>query len=115
MTVRVLAGASHGVQGAVSRSTTEPLYLDVSLPAGAVFEQPLPTSHNAFVAVMRGQGAGAGLAIALVGQFRLNRYVPGAKLSLHQDKDELDFAAPIVSVSLGLPAIFMFGGLKRSD
>ena len=45
----------------------------------------------------------------------INRYVPGAKLSLHQDKDELDFGAPIVSVSLGLPAIFLFGGLKRSD
>ena len=45
----------------------------------------------------------------------INRYVPGAKMSLHQDKDEEDFAAPIVSVSLGLPAIFMFGGAKRSD
>lgn len=45
----------------------------------------------------------------------INRYVPGAKLSLHQDKDELDFAAPIVSVSLGLPATFLFGGLKRGD
>ncbi len=45
----------------------------------------------------------------------INRYVPGAKLSLHQDKDELDFAAPIVSVSLGLPATFLFGGAKRSD
>jgi alkylated DNA repair protein (DNA oxidative demethylase) len=45
----------------------------------------------------------------------INRYVPGARLSLHQDKDELDFTAPIVSVSLGLPAIFLFGGLKRSD
>jgi alkylated DNA repair protein (DNA oxidative demethylase) len=45
----------------------------------------------------------------------INRYVPGAKLSMHQDKDELDFAAPIVSVSLGLPAIFLFGGLKRAD
>ena len=45
----------------------------------------------------------------------INRYVPGAKLSLHQDKDELDFAAPIVSVSLGLPAIFLFGGLRRAD
>jgi alkylated DNA repair protein (DNA oxidative demethylase) len=45
----------------------------------------------------------------------INRYVPGAKLSLHQDKDELDFAAPIVSVSLGLPAIFLFGGLNRGD
>jgi len=41
--------------------------------------------------------------------------VPGAKLSLHQDKDELDFDAPIVSVSLGLSAIFLFGGPKRAD
>jgi alkylated DNA repair protein (DNA oxidative demethylase) len=45
----------------------------------------------------------------------INRYVPGARMSLHQDNDELDFGAPIVSVSLGLPAIFLFGGLKRSD
>ena len=45
----------------------------------------------------------------------VNRYVPGAKMSLHQDKDELDFGAPLVSVSLGLPAIFLFGGLERSD
>jgi alkylated DNA repair protein (DNA oxidative demethylase) len=45
----------------------------------------------------------------------INRYEPGAKLSLHQDKDERDFGHPIVSVSLGLPAIFLFGGLVRSD
>jgi alkylated DNA repair protein (DNA oxidative demethylase) len=45
----------------------------------------------------------------------INRYEPGAKLSLHQDKDETDFTAPIVSASLGLPATFLFGGLKRSD
>nr|WP_233285691.1 DNA oxidative demethylase AlkB [Bradyrhizobium acaciae] len=45
----------------------------------------------------------------------INRYVPGAKLSLHQDKDELDYGAPIVSISLGLPAVFLFGGLKRND
>ena len=45
----------------------------------------------------------------------INRYEPGARLSLHQDKDERDFGAPIVSVSLGLPAVFLFGGLKRSD
>jgi alkylated DNA repair protein (DNA oxidative demethylase) len=44
----------------------------------------------------------------------INRYKPGAKLSLHQDKDELDLRAPIVSVSLGLPATFLFGGLTRS-
>ena len=45
----------------------------------------------------------------------INRYQPGARMSLHQDKDEHDFGAPIVSVSLGLPAIFMFGGLRRAD
>ena len=45
----------------------------------------------------------------------INRYAPGARMSLHQDKDEQDFDAPIVSVSLGIPAIFLFGGLKRSD
>jgi alkylated DNA repair protein (DNA oxidative demethylase) len=45
----------------------------------------------------------------------INRYQPGARMSLHQDKDEDDFSAPIVSVSLGLPAIFLFGGLQRSD
>jgi len=45
----------------------------------------------------------------------INRYLPGTRMSLHQDKDEDDFGAPIVSVSLGLPAIFQFGGLKRSD
>ncbi|MFK4577475.1 alkylated DNA repair protein (DNA oxidative demethylase) [Bradyrhizobium ottawaense] len=45
----------------------------------------------------------------------VNRYEPGTRLSLHQDKDELDYAAPIVSVSLGLPATFLFGGLVRSD
>src|ERR1700676_2450608 len=45
----------------------------------------------------------------------VNRYEPGARMSLHQDRDETDFSAPIVSVSLGLPAIFLFGGMKRSD
>jgi DNA oxidative demethylase len=45
----------------------------------------------------------------------INRYQPGARMSLHQDKDELDLGAPIVSVSLGLPATFLFGGLKRGD
>jgi alkylated DNA repair protein (DNA oxidative demethylase) len=44
----------------------------------------------------------------------INRYEPGAKLSLHQDRDERDFTAPIVSVSLGLPAVFLFGSTKRS-
>lgn len=45
----------------------------------------------------------------------INRYEPGARLSLHQDKNERDFDEPIVSVSLGLPATFQFGGFKRTD
>ncbi len=45
----------------------------------------------------------------------INRYEPGARLSLHQDKNERDFTHPIVSVSLGLPATFQFGGPKRTD
>jgi alkylated DNA repair protein (DNA oxidative demethylase) len=45
----------------------------------------------------------------------INRYEPGTRLSLHQDRNERDLAAPIVSVSLGLPAVFLFGGLQRSD
>ena len=44
----------------------------------------------------------------------INQYGPGAKLSLHQDRDEQDYGAPIVSVSLGLPATFLFGGLARN-
>ncbi|XLM19864.1 alpha-ketoglutarate-dependent dioxygenase AlkB, partial [Chromobacterium piscinae] len=45
----------------------------------------------------------------------INCYLPGARMGLHQDKDERDFKAPIVSVSLGLPAVFLLGGLRRAD
>jgi DNA oxidative demethylase len=45
----------------------------------------------------------------------INRYEPGARLSLHQDRDERDFGQPIVSLSLGLPAIFLFGGQLRNE
>lgn len=44
----------------------------------------------------------------------INRYATGTKLSLHQDKDEQDLDAPIVSVSLGIPAVFQFGGFERN-
>lgn len=53
--VTVIAGESHGVQGAVTRAITQPLYLDVHLPQGATFAQPLPTGHNAFLYVYRGE------------------------------------------------------------
>jgi len=53
--VTVIAGQSQGTAGAVQREGTEPLYLDIHLPAGALFEHPLPESHNAFIYVYRGQ------------------------------------------------------------
>jgi redox-sensitive bicupin YhaK (pirin superfamily) len=52
--VRVIAGESHGVAGAMQREVTEPVYLDIELPAGATFVQALPAGHNAFVYVYRG-------------------------------------------------------------
>jgi len=45
----------------------------------------------------------------------INQYEPGSRMSLHQDRNEVDFTAPIVSVSLGLPAVFLFGGDRRAD
>jgi redox-sensitive bicupin YhaK (pirin superfamily) len=51
--VRVIAGTSHGIEGAVQREDTEPLYLDITVPPGAEFAQPLPDDHNALVYVYR--------------------------------------------------------------
>jgi redox-sensitive bicupin YhaK (pirin superfamily) len=62
-TVQVIAGESHGVAGAVQRDVTQPLYLDIALPAGARFEQPLPSTHNAFVYVFRGEAVIDGKAV----------------------------------------------------
>lgn len=45
----------------------------------------------------------------------INRYDTGARMSLHQDKNERDFTQPIVSISLGIPAVFLFGGMQRAD
>jgi DNA oxidative demethylase len=60
-------------------------------------------------------GEAAGFAGFVPDSCLVNRYVPGARMSPHQDRDETDFAVPIVSVSLGLPATFLWGGSKRSD
>jgi redox-sensitive bicupin YhaK (pirin superfamily) len=65
VTVTVIAGASHGVTGAVTRDATAPLYLDLHLPAGARVEQHLPASHNAFVYVYRGTVSIAGQSVPL--------------------------------------------------
>jgi alkylated DNA repair protein (DNA oxidative demethylase) len=72
-------------------------------------EMPAPFRDLAARAAVR-----AGFEAFVPDACLINRYKPGAKLSLHQDKDELDLGAPIVSVSLGLPATFLFGGLTRS-
>ena len=61
--VTVIAGASHGVQGAVTREITQPLYLDVHMPSGSRFEQALPADHNAFLYVYRGEVRIAGQAV----------------------------------------------------
>jgi redox-sensitive bicupin YhaK (pirin superfamily) len=61
--VTAIAGASHGVAGAVSREATEPLYLDLDLPAGARFAQTLPATHNAFLYVYRGELAVGGARV----------------------------------------------------
>ena len=61
--VTVIAGASHGVQGAVTREITQPIYLDVHMPQGARFEQTLPTDHNAFIYVYRGEVRISGQAV----------------------------------------------------
>jgi redox-sensitive bicupin YhaK (pirin superfamily) len=53
--VTIIAGSSNGVEGAVQREHTEPLYLDVHLPAGKPFETAIPTTHNAFIVVYEGQ------------------------------------------------------------
>jgi DNA oxidative demethylase len=73
---------------------------------------PMPAS---FQHVATAAAAAAGFSDYVPDVCLINRYAPGARLSLHQDRNELDDEAPIVSVSLGLPATFLFGGLKRSE
>lgn len=74
-----------------------------------------PDMPAAGQALARSAAAAAGFAGFAPDACLVNRYAPGTKLSLHQDRDEQDFSQPIVSVSLGLPAMFQFGGLKRSE
>ncbi len=74
-----------------------------------------PAMPTRLLALARGAAAAAGFEGFAPDACLVNRYAPGAGLSLHQDRDELDLAAPIVSVSLGLPATFLFGGLARPD
>jgi alkylated DNA repair protein (DNA oxidative demethylase) len=78
-------------------------------------EKPWPSMPGAFRDLAESAADEAGYPDFLPDACLINRYEPGAKMSLHQDKDEKDFKNPIVSVSLGLPATFQFGGLQRSD
>jgi DNA oxidative demethylase len=74
-----------------------------------------PAMPPAFRALAQHAAAQAGFPAFDPDACLINRYVSGTRLSLHQDRDERDYDAPIVSVSLGLPAVFLFGGLARSD
>lgn len=77
--------------------------------------QPWPAMPDALMSLAREAAAAAGFSGFVPDACLINRYVPGARMSLHQDKNERDFSAPIVSVSLGMPALFLFGGHARAD
>ncbi|MBV2209850.1 MAG: DNA oxidative demethylase AlkB [Thermomonas sp.] len=76
---------------------------------------PWPAFPNGFLALAEAAAAAAGLPQHRPDACLINRYLPGTRLSLHQDRDEDDAQAPIVSVSLGLPATFLWGGMARAD
>jgi alkylated DNA repair protein (DNA oxidative demethylase) len=77
--------------------------------------QSWPAMPECFLALAERAAAAAGFADFRPEACLINQYVPGAKLSLHQDRDEKDLGAPIVSLSLGLPAVFLFGGNTRGQ
>jgi alkylated DNA repair protein (DNA oxidative demethylase) len=76
---------------------------------------PWPAMPRVFAALAARAAAAAGYPGFAPDACLINRYVPGALMTLHQDRDGRDFAQPIVSVSLGLPAVFLFGGRTRTD
>lgn len=77
--------------------------------------QPWPAMDPSLRALAGRAAAACGFADFRPDACLINRYEPGTRLTLHQDKDEQDFRQPIVSVSLGLPAVFLFGGLRRAE
>jgi alkylated DNA repair protein (DNA oxidative demethylase) len=76
---------------------------------------PWPPLPRIFRELATAAAAAAGFGAFAPDACLISRYEPGARLSLHQDKDERDLESPIVSVSLGLPAVFLLGGHRRSD
>lgn len=77
--------------------------------------RPWPSMPPVFQELARTAAQASGFSGFAPDACLINRYEPGARLTLHQDRDECDFGAPIVSVSLGLPAVFLFGGDSRKD
>jgi alkylated DNA repair protein (DNA oxidative demethylase) len=77
--------------------------------------RPWPAMPKIFADLAAAAAAAVGFDGFMPDACLINRYAPGARLSLHQDRDERDFEQPIVSVSLGLSAIFLWGGKKRTD
>jgi alkylated DNA repair protein (DNA oxidative demethylase) len=77
--------------------------------------KPWPAMPDVFLELAGAAAAQAGFAGFMPDACLINRYALETRLSLHQDRDERDFGQPIVSVSLGIPAVFLFGGLQRSD
>ncbi len=77
--------------------------------------KPWPGMPYEFLALAQRAAASAGFAGFEPDACLINRYDPGARLTLHQDKNECNFMHPIVSVSLGIPAVFLFGGPRRKD
>lgn len=78
-------------------------------------DAPWPAMPPVLQALATTSATRAGFAGFVPDACLINRYAPGARMALHQDRDEADFDQPIVSLSLGLPAVFLFGGLERSD
>ncbi len=83
--------------------------------AGSGIAAPWQAMPISFMQLAIQAAAVAGYANFVPDACLINQYTIGARMSLHQDKDEQDFSQPIVSVSFGVPATFLFGGLKRSD
>jgi DNA oxidative demethylase len=77
--------------------------------------RPWPAMPKLFAALAARAAEAAGFASFAPDSCLINRYAPRTRLAAHQDRNERDFAQPIVSVSLGLPAIFLFGGTQRAD
>ena len=77
--------------------------------------QAWPPMPQAFLRLAKTSAEAAGFPNFEPDACLMNRYLPGARMSLHQDKNERDFEQPIVSVSLGMSAMFLFGGMARSD